>query len=150
MLGRLDVLRIVSNKPGPRQTVLVQDVPVCWRGVKIHQKIWPPGDVITYFRKCWSDFSSPEPLAQGELLWSLDGSRPSCVVRRQQLLQKTSPPKQLAGFWPNLVGMILIWPSFKIVQIILVHCIYRSHGLKSILKISFSETQRPKALIFGM
>ena len=29
MLGRLDVLRIVSNKPGQRQTVYVQDVPVC-------------------------------------------------------------------------------------------------------------------------
>ena len=30
------------------------------------------------------------------------------VVRRQQLLQATSPPKLLAGFLPNLVGMILI------------------------------------------
>ena len=29
------------------------------------------------------------------------------VVRRQQLLQTTSPPKLLAGFGPNLVGMIL-------------------------------------------
>ena len=69
-------------------------------------------------------------LAQGELLWSLDVRRPSCVVRRQQLLQTTSPPKPLAGFWPNFVGMILIWSSFKIVQMVSVHCISRSHRLK--------------------
>ena len=43
-------------------------------------------------------FSSPEPLAMGELLWSLDVRCPSCVVRRQQLLQTTSPPKPLAVF----------------------------------------------------
>ena len=34
------------------------------------------------------------------------------IVCRQQLLQLTSPKLQ-TGFWPNLVGMILIWPSFK-------------------------------------
>ena len=54
----------------------------------------------------------------------------SCVVRRQQLLQKTAPPKLLAGFYPNLVGIILIWPSLKIVQMVPVHCISRSHRLK--------------------
>ena len=76
-------------------------------------------------------FSSPEPLAHGELLWSLDVCRATCIiVRRQQLLQRTSPPKLLAGFWPNLVGIILIWPSLKIVQMVQVHCISRSHRLK--------------------
>ena len=44
-------------------------------------------------------FSSPEPLAHGGLLRSLDVRRPSCVVRCQQLLlQTTSPPILLAGF----------------------------------------------------
>ena len=61
--------------------------------------------------------------------WMSVVCRPSYVVRRQQLLQTTSP-KLLAGFWPNLEGMILIWPSFKIVQMVLVHCISRSHKLK--------------------
>ena len=35
MLGRLDVLRIVSNQSGPHQTVLLLDVPVRSRDVKI-------------------------------------------------------------------------------------------------------------------
>ena len=35
MLGRLDVLRIVSNKFGQRHTVRVQGVDVCRRDVKI-------------------------------------------------------------------------------------------------------------------
>ena len=70
-----------------------------------------------------SIFSSPEPLAHGELLRSLD-----CVVCSRQLLQKTSAPELLAGFLPNLAGMILIWPSFIIIQ--MVHCISRSHRLK--------------------
>ena len=35
MLGRLDVLRIVSNKLGQRHTVRVQGVDVCRRDVKI-------------------------------------------------------------------------------------------------------------------
>ena len=65
------------------------------------------------------------------------------VVHRQQLLQRTSP-KLLAGFRPNLVGMILIWPSLKIVQMVLVQRVTRSHTLK------ISETTRPRALIFGM
>ena len=33
-------------------------------------------------------------------------------------------------FWPNFVGMILIWPCLKMVQIVQVHCISRSHRLK--------------------
>ena len=53
------------------------------------------------------------------------------VVRRQQLLQRTSPPKLQAGFWPNLVGMILVWPFLEIVQMVLIHCMTR----KSILKM---------------
>ena len=51
------------------------------------------------------------------------------VARRQQLLQRTSPPKQSAGFLPNLEGMILTWPSLTIVQMVMVHCISRSHRL---------------------
>ena len=90
-------------------------------------------------------FSSPEPLAHGELLWSLDVRRVACCVRRQQLLQTTSPPKLLAGFWPNLVGMILIWPSFKIVQMVLVHCISRSH----ILKIDFQDENFKNLLLWN-
>ena len=35
MFGRLDVLRIVSNKLGQHHTVSVQDVDVCGRDVKI-------------------------------------------------------------------------------------------------------------------
>ena len=35
MLGRLDVLKIVSDKLGQRHTVRVQDVDVCRRDVKI-------------------------------------------------------------------------------------------------------------------
>ena len=49
------------------------------------------------------------------------------VVRRQQLLQRTSPPKLLVGFKLNLVGMILIWSTLKIVQMVLLHCIARPH-----------------------
>ena len=43
----------------------------------------------------FSIFSSPEPKAQGELLPSANVRRPSCDVRRQQLLQTTSPLKPL-------------------------------------------------------
>ena len=42
-------------------------------------------------------FSSPEPLAHGELLGSLDVLRASSVLRRQQLHQRISPPKLLSG-----------------------------------------------------
>ena len=41
---------------------------------------------------------------------------PPCVVRRERLLQRESPPKLLAGFLQNIAGMILIWPSLIIVQ----------------------------------
>ena len=78
--------------------------------------------------------------------------RQSSVVRRQQLLERTSPPKLLAGFLPNLVGMILISPSLKIVQTVQVHSITRSHRLKYRMKTikTFSETTRPRALIFNV
>ena len=52
-----------------------------------------------------------------------------CVVQRQPLLQRTSP-KLLAGFEPNLAGMVLIWPCLIIVQMFPVCCISRSHRLK--------------------
>ena len=88
---------------------------------------------------------SPEPLAHGELLWSSIVRRLTCVVCRQQLLQKTSSPKQLAGFWPNLAGMILIWPSLIILQMILVHCISRSHRLK----IDFQDENFKNLLVWN-
>ena len=40
------------------------------------------------------------------------------AVHRQKLLQMTSLPKLLAGFLPNLAGMVLIRPFFKIVKIV--------------------------------
>ena len=52
------------------------------------------------------------------------------VVRQTQLLQRTSPPKLLAGFGTNILGMILIWPSLKIVEMVQVRCLSRSHRLK--------------------
>ena len=55
---------------------------------------------------------------------------PSWVKRRQQLLQRTSPPKLLAEFLPNLAGMILIYPSLIIVQIVPIRCVSKSHRLK--------------------
>ena len=45
-------------------------------------------------------------------------------------LWTTSPPKPLIGFWPNFTGMILGWSSFKVVQMVPVHCISRSQELK--------------------
>ena len=53
-----------------------------------------------------------------------------CIVCRQQLLQRTSSPKFVAGFLPNLVGIFLVKPSLLIVQMVLVCCISRSHRLK--------------------
>ena len=41
-----------------------------------------------------------------------------------------SPPKLLAGFLTNLAGLFLIWPSLKIIQMVPVFCITRSHRLK--------------------
>ena len=80
--------------------------------------------------------------------------RPSCVVRHQELLQRTSLPKLLVGFLPNLAGMILIWPSLMVVQMVLVGCISRSHRLKSIFEMKtlkiLSETTRSRSLIFRM
>ena len=48
---------------------------------------------------------------------------PLSLVRHQQLLQRTSPPKQLAGFLPNLAVMILTWPSLIIVQMVMAFTI---------------------------
>ena len=61
----------------------------------------------------------------------------------------------MAGFEPNLTGMIIMWPFYMIVQIVLVRCISRSHRLNidfrdRNLKIFLSETKRPTALIFSM
>ena len=51
----------------------------------------------------------------------------SSVVRRQQLLQRTSPSKLMTGFLPNLTEIILIRSSLVMVM---VCCISRSHMLK--------------------
>ena len=51
------------------------------------------------------------------------GSSIACRVQR-------TSPKLLTGFCQNLAGMILIWPSLIIVQLVLVHNISRSHSLK--------------------
>ena len=98
-------------------------------------------------------FSSPEPLAHGELLWSLDVRCASSVINncfKGHLLLN-----YWLDFWPNLVRMVLIWPSLKFVQMVPIHCISRSHRLKidfqdEKLKIFFSETTRPRTLVFGM
>ena len=50
--------------------------------------------------------------------------RPSSTIA-----QRTSPIKILGGLLPNLTGMILIWPSLIIVQMVMVHCIAMSHRL---------------------
>ena len=90
-------------------------------------------------------FSSPEPKAQGELLWSP-------TVRRCRRcpsvhnLNTTFPPKPLIGFWPNFTGMILGWSSFKVVQMVPVHCISRSQELKIDFltkKLKKSSCQKP-------
>ena len=51
------------------------------------------------------------------------------VVRLQKLLLRTFP-KILTGLLPNLTGMILIWPSLLMDQMVPVRCISRSHRLK--------------------
>ena len=84
------------------------------------------------------------------------GCASSCVVvRRQQLLQRTSP-NLLAGFLPNLASIILKWLSLMIVHMVPVRCIPRSHGPKidyrddKYKKIFLSVTSRSRALIFSM
>ena len=44
--------------------------------------------------------------------------RASCVVRRQQLLQRSSSPKLLGQFLPNFTGMVLGWSSIRFLKII--------------------------------
>ena len=61
--------------------------------------------------------------------WMAVVRRAMCYVCRQQLLQRTYPPKLLAVFLLNLAGLILIWPFLIIVQMILIRCIFRSHRL---------------------
>ena len=65
--------------------------------------------------------------------------------KRKSWQDRFSPPKLLAGFWPNLVGMILIWPSLKIVQMVLVHCISRSHRIE----IDFQDENFKNLLIWN-
>ena len=51
------------------------------------------------------------------------------VLCLQQLLQITS--KLLGRIWPNLAGLILLWPSSIIVQMVPVWCITVSNELKT-------------------
>ena len=88
---------------------------------------------LLHLRQIWVVlFSSPEPLAHGELLSSLDVYRPSCIVCHPSSTITSKDISSLTTVWSltNLVGMIFIRPSFKIVQIVLVHSITRSHRLK--------------------
>ena len=87
---------------------------------------------------------SPEPLAHGEQLWSL-------YVRRVLLLHMTSPPTTGWIFTKLSRNDPLYGPLYKIVQMVQVHCMSRSHMLKIDFQDEiFSETTRPRALIFGM
>ena len=45
---------------------------------------------LQYSQHVFEPFCLPEPKARGELLWSLGVRLPSSVIRRQQLLQRTS------------------------------------------------------------
>ena len=69
-------------------------------------------------------FSSPEPKAQLELLWSFDVRRSSCVVNNYFKGQR------MVAFCPNVAGLVLRWPSLIIIQVIPVLCISMSHRLK--------------------
>ena len=75
-------------------------------------------------------FSSPEGRRVIAIVifgWS------SSVVRRQQLLQRTSPAKIQLGYSPNLAEIHFIQPSSTLVQMVSASCISRSY----ILKIDF-------------
>ena len=77
-----------------------------------------------------------------------------CVVRRPQLLRRTSP-KVLAAFLPNLAEMMLIRAFLIIVQMVVVPCISRSHRLEigfrdENCKNHLVQNHRPRNLIFGM
>ena len=66
---------------------------------------------------------------------------PSCVVScAYQLLNRTSPPKLVARFLSNLTGVIFIWPSPKIVQMIP----YLGH---MVLKIDFQNEHFKNLLV---
>ena len=83
---------------------------------------------------------------------------PSSVMRRQHLLQRTSP-KLLAAFLTNLGRN----DPYMTIFMVPVHCISRSHRLKIDFQDEFyislnrekhekilSETIRPRAMIFCM
>ena len=57
MLGRLDVLRIVSKKLGQRHTARVQGIDVCRRDVKIE----PPRRLICAIDLIWSQSQLGHP-----------------------------------------------------------------------------------------
>ena len=64
-------------------------------------------------------------------------------IRRQELLQKTSPPKLLAEFLSNLAVIFNIWPSFIIVQIVPVRCITTCRSTELKIDAKTPETTRP-------
>ena len=107
-------------------SLLSEESEVIWVRIKINNENF------------YGFISSPEPKAQGELLWSptvrhrhrrrCRRHRPSVCLCSQSLT--TSPPKPLIGIRPNFTGIILGWCSFKVVQMVPVHCISRSQELK--------------------
>ena len=89
----------------------------------------------------WRRWIGCRALAHGELLWSLNVRRSSYVLVVNNCFKGL-----LAGFWPNLAGMFLIW---NIVQMVPVRCISRSHRLKidflhETFKMFVTETTKPR------
>ena len=82
-------------------------------GNLIAKNVWPPCEGSS-----WAIVITHRP------------SSSSSVCPSVHNLQTTSPPKPLIGIWPNFTGLILGWFSFKVVQMVPVHCMSRSQELK--------------------
>ena len=90
MLGRLDVLRIVSKKVGQSQTVRVQGVDVCRRDVKIETSRC----LICAIDFIWSQSQLGHPK---ELITQKSGLRLWEIVSRDLL--RPSPPNVLTELY---------------------------------------------------
>ena len=64
------------------------------------------------------------------VLWMSVVHCPLCVVCRQQLLQRTSPPKLLADCITKLGRNDPLWPSLIVIQMIMERCLSGSHWLR--------------------
>ena len=114
---------------GNSLTSLITSHITWWCAVACNPPIWDKtAEMHWNGNKHIQNFRSPEPLAHGELLWSLDGRRTSSSVVNNCFIGHLL--KQLAGFLPNLADLILIRPSLIIVYMFQVRCISRSHRLK--------------------